>query len=66
MAYAHRAIYSMNVLKGAQSAKAQFVCFAALDILWKKENVLLFMEIQSLDVETILHKTHVSCAKRDT
>ena len=56
----------MNVLKGAQSVKAQFVWFAALDILWKKENVLLFMEIQSLDVETILHKTHVSCAKRDT
>ena len=56
----------MNVLKGVRSVKAQFVCFAALAILWKKENVRLCMKIQLLDAKNIFHKTHVSYAKRDT
>lgn len=56
----------MIVLKGVQCVKDQFVCFAALAILWKKENANLSMEIPLLDVKNIFHKTRVSYAKRGT
>ena len=63
---ASKATNLMNVLNGAQSAKAKPVWLVTLDILWRKENVPLCMEIQLLDAEIIFHKTPASYAKRDT